>query len=92
MIIATHRLTSHERLNSPSSFPSGYTITSSGINSQGNHYCTRDYGNGYNAYCYFNHNGSYYYNNPDGSTYYNSGTGYSRYTSPSGQSYVQIGR
>ncbi|OAA61722.1 hypothetical protein SPI_04581 [Niveomyces insectorum RCEF 264] len=62
----------------------GYTYKSSGTNSQGNHYCSRDYGNGSNAYHYSNNNGSYYYQNPSGSTYYNNGAGGSTYTSPSG--------
>ncbi|EOA88940.1 hypothetical protein ACJQWK_06149 [Exserohilum turcicum] len=55
-----------------------YTITSSGTNSQGNHYCTRDYGSSAsnpNSYHYSNTNGSYYYSNPNGSTYYNNGRG-----------------
>ncbi|KAL4903891.1 hypothetical protein BDW74DRAFT_179476 [Aspergillus multicolor] len=71
----------------------GYTITSSGTNSRGNHFCTRDYGNGSNSFHYSNmfvispfhcpEDGSYYYSNPDGSTYYNDGNGGSVYTPPS---------
>ncbi|KAH7926714.1 hypothetical protein BV22DRAFT_965307, partial [Leucogyrophana mollusca] len=61
----------------------GYTYTGSGTNSQGNHYCSRDYGDAGTGYHYSNSNGSYYYSNPNGSTYYNSGTGYSQYTPPS---------
>ncbi|RDI87305.1 hypothetical protein Vi05172_g2873 [Venturia inaequalis] len=63
----------------------GYTITGSGTNSQGNHYCSRDYGssasNG-NSYHYSNTDGSYYYSNPNGSTYHNDGNGGSTYTKP----------
>ncbi|KAL5495572.1 hypothetical protein ACEPAI_1035 [Sanghuangporus weigelae] len=61
-----------------------YSYKSSGTNSQGNHYCARDYGSStpnQNAYHYSNTNGSYYYSNPDGSTYYNDGNGGSTYTS-----------
>ncbi|KAI7469021.1 hypothetical protein KC357_g6624 [Hortaea werneckii] len=64
----------------------GYSVNSPGTNSQGNHYCTRDYGSSAsnsNSYHYSNSDGSYYYSNPNGSTYYNSGSGYSNYT-PSG--------
>ncbi|KAL8681179.1 MAG: hypothetical protein Q9186_002711 [Xanthomendoza sp. 1 TL-2023] len=64
----------------------GYDVTSSGTNSQGNHYCRRDYSssgsqpaNG-NSYHYSNSDGSYYYSNPNGSTYYNNGNGGSNYT------------
>ncbi|KAL4884257.1 hypothetical protein BJY04DRAFT_183241 [Aspergillus karnatakaensis] len=32
----------------------GYSYTSSDTNSQGNHYCSRDYGNGSNSYHYSN--------------------------------------
>ncbi|KAK7688976.1 hypothetical protein QCA50_007667 [Cerrena zonata] len=63
-----------------------YTVTNSGTNSQGNHYCSRtDNNSGNSGYHYSNSNGSYYYQNTNGSTYYNSGTGYSQYTSPGGQ-------
>ncbi|KAF4459419.1 hypothetical protein FALBO_13826 [Fusarium albosuccineum] len=64
-----------------------YTYKSSGTNSQGNHYCARDYGSdaaNSNSYHYSNTDGSYYYSNPNGSTYYNDGQGSSTYTSPSG--------
>lgn len=65
-----------------------YTHTGSGTNSQGNHWCSRDYGSGasnQNSYHYSNQNGSYYYSNPNGSTYYNPGNGGSAtYTPPSG--------
>ncbi|PGH32820.1 hypothetical protein GX50_04360 [[Emmonsia] crescens] len=64
----------------------GYSYKSSGTNSQGNHYCARDYGSGAansNSYHYSNTNGSYYYSNPNGSTYYNSGSGQANYTPPS---------
>ncbi|KAH2024858.1 hypothetical protein KXV65_008894 [Aspergillus fumigatus] len=43
-----------------------YTYKSSGTNSQGNHYCARDYGSGAansNSYHYSNSDGSYYYSN-----------------------------
>ncbi|KAF2092752.1 hypothetical protein NA57DRAFT_49703, partial [Rhizodiscina lignyota] len=55
--------------------------------SQGNHWCTRDYGpsaTNQNPYHYSNRDGSCYYSNPDGSRYYNDGQGNSRYT-PSGK-------
>ncbi|TRX91526.1 hypothetical protein FHL15_007531 [Xylaria flabelliformis] len=68
----------------------GYSYAGHGTNSQGNHYCARDYGSGAsnpNSYHYSNTNGSYYYSNPNGSSYYNSGQGSSTYTSPSGNSY-----
>ncbi|KAI0427529.1 hypothetical protein F5Y09DRAFT_344636 [Xylaria sp. FL1042] len=68
----------------------GYSYKSSGTNSQGNHYCARDYGSSApnpNSYHYSNTNGSYYYSNPNGSSYYNNGQGGSTYTSPSGGSY-----
>ncbi|KAI0923439.1 hypothetical protein AcW1_006403 [Taiwanofungus camphoratus] len=61
-----------------------YTVTSTGTNSQDNHYCHRDTPSGSSGYHYSNTNGSYYYSNPDGSTYYNSGSGYSQYTSQGG--------
>ncbi|QRV98440.1 hypothetical protein RhiJN_26459 [Ceratobasidium sp. AG-Ba] len=70
------------------SFEKGYICRSHGINSQGNHYCSRDYGSSavnQNCYHYSNADGSHYYSNPDGSTYYNNGRGYARYTSPSGE-------
>ncbi|CAG9988858.1 unnamed protein product [Clonostachys byssicola] len=63
--------------------PSGYEYKSSGTNSQGNHYCARDYGSSapnQNSYHYSNTDGSYYYSNPNGSTYYNNGAGGSTYT------------
>ena len=54
-----------------------------GVNSQGNHYCTRgDSEASGGAYHYSNTDGSYYYQNSNGSTYYNSGTGHSTYTAP----------
>ncbi|KAJ5086245.1 hypothetical protein NUU61_007552 [Penicillium alfredii] len=55
-----------------------YSFKGSGTNSQGNHYCARDFGPGAsnsNSYHYSNQDGSYYYSNPDGSTYYNNGQG-----------------
>ncbi|KAI9807909.1 MAG: hypothetical protein M1825_005215 [Sarcosagium campestre] len=64
----------------------GYSYKSSGTNSQGNHYCARDYGSSAqnsNSYHYSNSEGSYYYSNPNGSTYYNDGKGSSTYTPPS---------
>ncbi|GBE89616.1 hypothetical protein BKA93DRAFT_351238 [Sparassis latifolia] len=60
-----------------------YTVTSSGTNDQGNHYCHRESSGG-SGYHYSNNNGSYYYQNPNGSTYYDSGKGYSQYTAPDG--------
>ncbi|KAG2413060.1 hypothetical protein HFD88_010619 [Aspergillus terreus] len=67
----------------------GYYYTDSGTNSQGNHWCSRDYGTGSDsngagrgdAYHYSNQNGSYYYSNSNGSTYYNNGKGEAWYTS-----------
>eukprot|EP00542_Grammatophora_oceanica_P013820 CAMPEP_0194028266 /NCGR_PEP_ID=MMETSP0009_2-20130614/2285_1 /TAXON_ID=210454 /ORGANISM="Grammatophora oceanica, Strain CCMP 410" /LENGTH=77 /DNA_ID=CAMNT_0038667605 /DNA_START=43 /DNA_END=276 /DNA_ORIENTATION=+ len=60
--------------------------SSSGYNSQGNHYNTPGGTNsaGGSSYHYSNSNGSYYYANDNGSTYYSSGSGSSTYTSPSG--------
>ncbi|KAI1319644.1 hypothetical protein F5Y16DRAFT_405902 [Xylariaceae sp. FL0255] len=74
--------------------PDGYSYKSSCTNSQGNHYCARDYGSSapnQNSYHYSNSNGSYYYSNSNGSTYYNNGNGGSTYTAPSGQSYQSSG-
>ncbi|KAL4257935.1 hypothetical protein AB1N83_009799 [Pleurotus pulmonarius] len=59
----------------PNSSNGGYSYNSSGTNSQGNHYCSRDYGNGSNSYHYSNQDGSYYYRNPNGSTYHSSSSG-----------------
>ncbi|PUU72468.1 hypothetical protein B9Z19DRAFT_907400, partial [Tuber borchii] len=67
----------------------GYSYKSSGTNSQGNHYCARDYGSGAansNAYHYSNSDGSYYYSNANGSTYHSSSSGQGTYTPPSGGS------
>ncbi|RAH62504.1 hypothetical protein BO85DRAFT_445914 [Aspergillus piperis CBS 112811] len=64
-----------------------FSYKGSGTNSQGNHWCSRDYGSGSsnsNSYHYSNSDGSYYYSNPNGSTYYNNGSGGSTYTPPSG--------
>ncbi|KAL1991306.1 hypothetical protein VTN49DRAFT_5298 [Thermomyces lanuginosus] len=66
----------------------GYTYKGSGTNSQGNHWCSRDYGSNVantNSYHYSNSNGSYYYSNPNGSTYYNNGKGGAWYTPPGGK-------
>ncbi|MCJ1357978.1 MAG: hypothetical protein MMC33_007975 [Icmadophila ericetorum] len=66
-----------------------YSYKSSGENSQGNHYCARDYSSSSsqpantNTYHYSNTNGSYYYSNPSGSTYYNDGKGNATYAPPS---------
>jgi hypothetical protein len=68
-----------------------YTVTSSGTNSQGNHYCHRETDNS-SGYHYSNKDGSYYYSNPNGSKYYNSGGGYSQYTSPSGKTSKSYGK
>ncbi|RFN47133.1 hypothetical protein FIE12Z_8658 [Fusarium flagelliforme] len=70
--------------------PDSYNVKSSGTNSQGNHYCSRDYGSSAsnsNSYHYSNTDGSYYYSNPNGSTYHNNGQGSSTYTAPNGNSY-----
>ncbi|KFY62866.1 hypothetical protein V497_02197 [Pseudogymnoascus sp. VKM F-4516 (FW-969)] len=71
--------------NSSNSF-TPYTVTSSGTNSQGNHYDTRTQPAG-SAYHYSNSNGSYYYANGDQSTYYNDGQGGASYTAPDGNVY-----
>ncbi|GAA5906166.1 hypothetical protein JCM6882_006064 [Rhodosporidiobolus microsporus] len=69
-----------------------YNTTSSGTNSQGNHYCSRDYGSGAsNSNSYSNSNGSYYYSNSDGSKYYNSGDGYASYTKSDGSGWSSGG-
>ncbi|KAI5813355.1 hypothetical protein BZA77DRAFT_321898 [Pyronema omphalodes] len=66
-----------------------YNVTSHGTNSQGNHYCSRDFSSssgsagGSKGYHYSNSDGSYYYSNPNGSTYHNNGQGGSTYTPPS---------
>ncbi|RPA90878.1 hypothetical protein L873DRAFT_1820357 [Choiromyces venosus 120613-1] len=65
----------------------GYSYKSSGTNSQGNHYCARDYGSGAansNAYHYSNSDGSYYYSNANASSYHSSPSGQGTYTAPSG--------
>ncbi|KAK8136777.1 hypothetical protein PG984_004717 [Apiospora sp. TS-2023a] len=77
----------------PNQNDQGYKITSSGINSQGNHYCHRDYGDSVpnrNNYHYSNRDGGYYYKNPNGSTYYNDGRGRSTYTAPDGRRYISV--
>ncbi|KDQ12532.1 hypothetical protein BOTBODRAFT_34498 [Botryobasidium botryosum FD-172 SS1] len=64
----------------------GYSYQSSNTNTQGNHYCTRDYGYSVpnrNTYHYSNSDGSYYYSNPNGSSYYKDGNGNATYTPPS---------
>ncbi|TGZ79112.1 hypothetical protein EX30DRAFT_397274 [Ascodesmis nigricans] len=69
--------------------PKEYTHTGSGTNSQGNHWCSRDYGtsaSNLNSYHYSNKEGSYYYSNPNGSTYHNDGAGKAVYTPPAGNS------
>ncbi|KZP22534.1 hypothetical protein FIBSPDRAFT_786901 [Athelia psychrophila] len=74
---------------------SGYakdSVTGSGSNDQGNHYCTREDSAGNSGYHYSNNDGSYYYSNTDGSNYYNSGSGYAQYTSPSGQQNKSYGK
>ncbi|OQE37775.1 hypothetical protein PENCOP_c009G03880 [Penicillium coprophilum] len=83
----------HQLLNSLQSIVSsseqGYTTSSSGTNSQGNHYYSRDYGSSAsnsNSYHYSNTTVSYFYSNPNGSSYYNSGSGSSTYTPSSGGS------
>ncbi|TNY18631.1 hypothetical protein DMC30DRAFT_43411 [Rhodotorula diobovata] len=51
-------------------YSQSYSYSGSGTNSQGNHYCSRDYGSdaaNQNSYHYSNNNGSYYYSNSDGS-------------------------
>lgn len=58
------------------------TIRTTADISQGNHYCSRDYGSSAsnsNSYHYSNTDGSYYYSNSDGSTYHNDGHGNSTY-------------
>ncbi|RPB19661.1 hypothetical protein L211DRAFT_842378 [Terfezia boudieri ATCC MYA-4762] len=73
----------------PSSKQGSYEYKSSGTNSQGNHYCSRDYGPSApnpNSYHYSNKDGSYYYSNPNGSTYHNDGKGAATYNPPSNSS------
>ncbi|GAA5966641.1 hypothetical protein JCM8115_000234 [Rhodotorula mucilaginosa] len=65
-----------------------YSYSGSGSNSQGNHYCSRDYGNGSNSYHYSNSDGSYYYANSNGSTYHNNGSGGATYTSSKGSGWT----
>ncbi|KAJ1324592.1 hypothetical protein MN608_10660 [Microdochium nivale] len=68
----------------------GFEYRGHGTNSQGNHYCSRDYGPNapnQNPYHYSNRDGSWYYSNPDGSRYYNNGKGSSTYTTPRGNMY-----
>ncbi|EKM58541.1 uncharacterized protein PHACADRAFT_58748, partial [Phanerochaete carnosa HHB-10118-sp] len=60
----------------------GYSTTSSGTNSQVNHYCHRDGRSSSSGYHYSNSDGSYYYNNLNGSMYYDSGNRYLQYTLP----------
>ncbi|KAF1997445.1 hypothetical protein P154DRAFT_441164, partial [Amniculicola lignicola CBS 123094] len=62
-----------------------YTVTSSGTNSQGDRWDTRDDGSGSansNPYHYSNGDGLYYYSNPNGSKYYNDSQGNMKYTAP----------
>ncbi|GAA5824960.1 hypothetical protein JCM11251_006041 [Rhodosporidiobolus azoricus] len=75
-------------------FGNSYETTSSGTNSSGNHYCSRDYvssASNDNSYHYSNSDGSYYYSNSDGSKYYNSGDGYSSYTKSDGNGWTSSG-
>ncbi|PLB49779.1 hypothetical protein P170DRAFT_510245 [Aspergillus steynii IBT 23096] len=73
-----------------SSSDKGFVHTGSGINDQGNHWCSRDHGTGTDtngpgrgdAYHYSNRDGSWYYKNPDGSRYFNNGRGQGFYTPP----------
>ncbi|RPB10674.1 hypothetical protein P167DRAFT_537398 [Morchella conica CCBAS932] len=67
-------------------FGKQYDVTSSGTNSQGNRYDSRDYGSSapnQNSYHYSNKDGSYYYSNSNGSSYYNDGKGNATYSTPS---------
>ncbi|RMZ66683.1 hypothetical protein GMOD_00002042 [Pyrenophora seminiperda CCB06] len=76
------KMSSQNSGNASSGGKGGYSVTSSGTNSQGNHYCSRDYGSSAsntNSYHYSNTDGSYYYSNPNGSTYHNNGKGGSTY-------------
>ncbi|OHF01147.1 hypothetical protein CORC01_03461 [Colletotrichum orchidophilum] len=67
----------------------GYSYNSSGSNSQGNHYCARDYGSSSssnpNSYQYTNTNGSFHYSTLKGDKYQNdSNTSASGYRTCSG--------
>ncbi|KAG0149290.1 hypothetical protein CROQUDRAFT_653867 [Cronartium quercuum f. sp. fusiforme G11] len=69
-----------------------YNVTSHGTNSEGNHYCSRQYDNqasDANAFHYSNRDNSYYYSNSDGSTFHQGSNGTSTYTTPSGDSYTR---
>ncbi|GAA5834598.1 hypothetical protein JCM3766R1_003610 [Sporobolomyces carnicolor] len=81
-------------------FGNEYSVTSSGTNDQGNHYCSRDYGDSAsNSNSYHslldtrkkdsNNDGSYYYSNSDGSSYYNSGDGYASYSKSDGSGWTE---
>ncbi|KAF8896120.1 hypothetical protein BD779DRAFT_562769 [Infundibulicybe gibba] len=54
-----------EGTNTSSGSDKGYTVTGSGTNSQGNHYCSRQDSGG-SGYHYSNTNESYYYQNTNG--------------------------
>ncbi|KIJ14373.1 hypothetical protein PAXINDRAFT_169772 [Paxillus involutus ATCC 200175] len=69
----------------------GFTHIGHGTNSQGNHFCVRDYGKSEPGYHYSNRDGSYYYKNPDGSTYFNNGSDFAKYTSPGGHTTKTFG-
>ncbi|KAJ3022704.1 hypothetical protein HKX48_005474 [Thoreauomyces humboldtii] len=67
-----------------------YQTTSSGVNQEGNHYCSRDYGTeapNQNSYHYSNNDGSYYYSNPNGSTYHETADKQATYKSSEGESH-----
>ncbi|KAF8840921.1 hypothetical protein BDN67DRAFT_967841 [Paxillus ammoniavirescens] len=53
---------------SKSSNSGSYSHTGHGTNSQGNHYCSCDYGSSGTGYHFSNTDGSYYYSNPNSST------------------------
>ncbi|KAG2075495.1 hypothetical protein BDR04DRAFT_1091753 [Suillus decipiens] len=62
-----------------------YVTTGHGTNSQGNHWCTRDYGDRGTGIHYSNKDGSFYYDNPDGTKYHNNGAGRETLTTPDGR-------
>ncbi|KAI0389313.1 hypothetical protein F5Y17DRAFT_133630 [Xylariaceae sp. FL0594] len=72
--------------------PKDYTYRGHGVNKQGNHYCSRNYGPdapNQNPYHYSNKDGSWYYKNPNGSSYHDNGAGRATYTTPDGARYTR---
>lgn len=69
-----------------------YDITSCGVNSQGNFYCSHYYHDENlprrQTYHYINANGSTYFLNPDNSTLYENGKGMIRFDDGMGGGYI----